>query len=211
MLGSSSLHNVTDLDPIVKRLIQKAYTRDGLPECVVGLNFLFLSCLIYATEVLPRESTGFKTAVLAASFLLPLLIIGSRWALKWVRERYLVERLGYVQHKPINRKQIGLGILFSVLFALVLFGIVPRLSQPDRWLLAGTGLFGGGISALSSPPRRFVILGVVMAVTGLVVAFSGVSLGTGFTILYGVQGLVTLISGGVVFFRLIQQPVETAE
>ena len=94
-----------------------------------------------------------------------------------------------------GRKQIGAGILIAVAATLLLFGVVTRSSQPDRWVLAGTGLAGGALAAWCGRLPRLVIVGVVTAITGMLVAFSGVSLETGFTILFGVQGLATLLSG----------------
>ena len=119
--------------------------------------------------------------------------------------------MGYVQHKPAGRKQIGFGILGVVLVAGVLFGVVPRLSRPDGWLLAGTGVFGGAIVALGGRLPRFLVNGALMAATGMILACSGVSLDRGFAILSGFEGVVCLVSGGVVCRRFMRQPLETGE
>jgi hypothetical protein len=211
MKDSSSLTGSSDPNAIAKRLMQRAYHRDGLPEIAVGLSFLLASGLIYAQVVLPRGSIGFIAAVLAFAFLLPVLCLGSPWALKWVRRRYLIERVGYVQHKPIGRRRIGFSIVLASLVALVSLLVVTRLPLSDRWLLAGTGLFGGALAAWCGRLPRFVIGGALMAATGVFVAFSGVSLQGGFAILFGFQGLATLVSGGVVFLRFIREPIETGE
>lgn len=211
MSSSSSYPPVRDPSAIAKRLIQRAHNRDGLPEIAVGLIFLFVGALSYAQALLPRESIGFKAAVLGTALLVPVLCIGSPWVLKWVRRRYLIDRVGYVEPKPIGRKQIAIGILLSVVMAVALFGVVAQLSQPDRWILAGTGLFGGALAALSGQLPRFVVGGVLMAATGIVIAASGVSLQTGLAMLFGFQGLLALISGGVVFLRFIRQPIEPGE
>lgn len=211
MTGSSSLLPVGDPNAIARRLIQRAHNRDGLPEIAVGLTFLLVGALSYAQVLLPRESIGFKAAVLGLALLIPVLCLGTPWALKWVRRRYLIERVGYVESKPICRRQIGIGIAFAAVAAVVLFGVITQFSQPDRWVLAGTGLFGGAIAALSGQLPRFVIGGVLMAATGMVIAFAGVSLQIGFAVLFGFQGLLALISGGVVFLRFMRQPVEPGE
>ena len=211
MHNSSSLTSASDPNAVARRLVQRAYNRDGLPEIAVGLMFLLLSGFIYAQVALPRESMGFKLAVLAFA-LLPLpLFLGSGWALQWLRRRFLIERVGYVEYKPMGWKQIGFGIALAALLALALFGVATWVSHPDRWLLAGTGLLGGGLIAWCGRLPRFILGGVVMAATGAFLAFAGVSLGIGFTMLYGFQGVVTLVSGGVVFLRLIRQAVETGE
>ena len=192
--------------------MQRAHNRDGLPEIVMGLTSLFSAGLIYSWVVLPRTSIGYRASVLTFSFVLPVVIIGGPWILRWLRRRYLIPRMGYVQHKPIGRRQIGSGIAAMVLVGSLLLGVVPRLAEPERWLLAGTGLFGGAVLAwCGRRTARLVIGGVLMAATGFVVAFSGVSLEVGFTILFGLQGLVSLVSGGVVMLRFLRQPVEAGE
>lgn len=210
MTHSSSLAGSSDPDAIARRLMQRAHNRDGLPEIAAGIGFLIAAGLMYAQVALPRESIGFKVAVLAFAFLLLPLYFGSLWALKWVRRRYLIGRVGYVQGKPIGRKRIAFGIAGAALIALLLFGVVPRLSQPDRWLLAGTGLFGGALMAWCGRLLRFVVGGLVMA-AGVCVAFAGVSLEIGFAMLFGFQGLATVLSGGVVFLRFIRQPAGAGE
>jgi hypothetical protein len=200
---------------MAKRLIQRAHNRDGLPEIAVGLIFLFVGALSFAQALLPRESTGFMAAVLVLALVTPVLCIGAPQALKWVRRRYLIERVGYVESKPIGAKRMGMGIGLAVAVAVVaavaLFGAVTRFAQPDRWVLAGTGLLGGALAVLSGQLPRFVVGGVLMAVMGAVIAFSGVSLQIGFAMLFGFTGLLALVSGGVVFFRFMRQPAESGE
>ncbi len=208
MTRSSSCPPVADPGAIAKRLIQRAYHRDGLPEIAVGLTFLVVGALSYAQALLPRESISFKVDILALALLIPALCIGSPLALKWVRRRYLIDRVGYVESRPVGRRQIGIGIAVAVVAAVALFGVVPQFSQPDRWVLAGTGLLGGALAALSGRLARFVVGGVLVAATGIIVAFSGASLQTGFAVLFGFQGLLAFISGGVVFWRFIRQPIE---
>lgn len=207
MRTSSSFPHAADPKAMAERLMQRAHLRDGLPEIAVGLSFLVVSGLIYAQAAAPRESIGFKAAVITSAFGVPLLIFGSMWVLKWVRRRYLIERVGYVEHNPIGRKQIALGVMLAAVMTLALFGVVTRLSQPDRWLLAGTGLLGGALVAGCGRLPRLVIEGVLMATTGVFVAVSGVPLEIGFIILFGFQGLLTLVSGGIVFLRFLRQPI----
>jgi len=180
---------------------------DGRPDD--GWIFLFVGALSFAQALLPRESTGFMAAVLVLALVTPVLCIGAPQALKWVRRRYLIERVGYVQNKPIGLKQILYGIVIVVLMALVLFVIAPRLSHPDAWLLAGAGLFGGALMAGRGRSLRFIIYGVLIAATGVLLAFIGVSSEVGNAIMFGLIGLVTLLSGSVVFLRFIRQPIET--
>jgi len=196
---------------MARRLIQRAHNRDGLPEIVLGVSFLLVAGLTYAQVMLPRESMGFKAAVVAFASLFPILCFASPWVLRWVRTRYLIGRSGYVVPKPISRKQIGIGLALAVLMTVTLFGIAPQLSQPNRWILAGTGLFGGGLAAFCGRLPRFVIGGLLMAAMGITVGLSGVSLETGFAILFGFQGILALTSGGVIFLRFIRGPIDPGE
>jgi hypothetical protein len=50
-----------------------------------------------------------------------------------------------------------------------------------------------------------------LAALGILLAFRGVSLDVGLTILYGFAGLLALISGTVVFILILRQPVEPGE
>jgi hypothetical protein len=211
MTSSSSCPPARDPDAIAKRLLQRAHTRDGLPEIAVGLSFLVYGALSYAQILLPRESIGFKAAVLGLALLIPVLCIGTPWALKWARRRYLIERVGYVESKPICRRQISIVIAVAVVAAVLLFGVVTQFSRPDRWLLAGTGLLGGAVAALGGQLPRFFIGGMLMAATGITLAFSGVSLQIGFAVLFGSQGVLALVSGAVVLLRFIRQPAEAGE
>jgi hypothetical protein len=201
MSDSSSFAPGADPKAIGRQLLQQAHLRDGLAEIWMGAFFLLASGFIYARLALPRESTGFRVVALVSAFLLPLLAFSAKWVLKKVRTRYLIERWGFAEYKLINWKRIGLGILVAALMAVVLFGV-------DSWRLAGMGLVGGAFVAWTGRLLRFVIEGAAMATTGLVVAFSGVSPDVGFAIVFGVQGLITLASGCVVFLRFIRQPIE---
>lgn len=211
MQNSSSLPRLEDPNALAGRLIQKAHNQDGLPEIAIGITWLLISGLICAQVALPHGSIGFKIAVLTNAILIPALVLGTPAALRWVRRRYLLARVGYVQHKPVGWKQIGFGILAAVLMAIALFGVVPRLARPDAWLLAGTGLFGGALAALGGRLPRFVIGGFLMAAMGMILACSGVSLNLGFAILFGFAGGLSLVSGGIVCLRFMRQPSDSGE
>jgi hypothetical protein len=200
-----------DPDAIARRLIQRAHNRDGLPEIAIGLSFLLVSGLIFVQVLLPRGSNGFKLAALALALLIPLVCFASPSALRWVRRRFLIARVGYVEPRPIAPRRLAWEIACGALVVAVFFGILGRVSRPDGWVLAGTGLFGGALMAWCGRLPRFVVGGAVMAAAGLVAAFAGVSLEMGFTMLFGFEGLAILVSGVVVLLRFMRQPVESGE
>jgi hypothetical protein len=188
------------------RLMQKAHKRDGVPEITTGLCFLLSAALIYAQLLLPPRSPGFITACLVFSFGLPVLIFGAPKAITLVRNRYLIRRVGYVKTKAMQPKTVGIGSMFAILVAILLFGVVPRLAQSQQWLLASAGFGGGVMACLCGRAPRFFLVGGIIAFTGIAVALSPVSLTAGFAILWCVTGLAILVSGSLVFARFLRLP-----
>jgi hypothetical protein len=188
------------------QLMRRAYNRDGLPEITTGLCLLFSAGLIYLHVLLPPGSRGFDTACLVFAFGVPALIFGAPKAIAYVRNRYLVERAGYVKARAMQFKTIAMGSLCAIAVSIVLLGLVPRLAQPQQWLLAGAGFGAGVLAAVCGRTPRFVVIGVITALTGIAVALSHVSLSIGFAILWSVTGLAILVSGCVVLARFLRMP-----
>jgi hypothetical protein len=212
-LSSSRIAEGTP-DWIAGRLLQRAHTRDGLPEIAIGVTFLVIAGLMWLQVAFHPGSPAHRAAVLALMVLVPALMLGSQWAIKKVRRQFLIETVGYVQLKPASQRRIGIviGIAVVIAVAAVIAAYLGRGSfLPAAWFLAGTGIGGGALAALSGRSPRYVIGGVVMAAMGIVLAFSKVSLEVGFTILYGLMGILALGSGVVVLLLLVCKPVEQGE
>ncbi len=211
MTKPTSFPSAEDPERLGARLMQSSWNRDGLPEIAGGLTLLLASGFIYAQAVLPQNSPGFKIAVISFAILLPVLTLSSRQLLNRLRARFMVERSGYVQYKPAWRKYLGAKVLIGLAMALLLFVAARLLPNPDRWLIALTGLLGGALqvwAGLAVGLRRFVLYGACWALTGALLAYSGIPLGPGMAILFGLQGAVSLISGAVVLGLFLQRPVE---
>jgi small-conductance mechanosensitive channel len=214
MINSSSLHHQEDPNAIAKRLMQKAHNQDGLPEIAIGVTLLTVAGLEWLHVGSRAKSLADITSGLGIGLLVPALILGSQWTIKHVRRRYLIEKVGYVEPKPISRKRRGIAfiILAAVAVATVFAVYIFRGSIPSTgWLLAGTGIIGGALAVVAGRLPRFIIGGVIMAATGIYLAFSGVSLTVGFAILYGLMGLLSLVSGCVVLMLFLRQPAEAGE
>jgi hypothetical protein len=216
-------------DAIANRLMEKAEYRDGLQEIAIGLMILMFAGM----TGLPMVFKGPFSSMASLSGICLLLVImgfGSQWAIKKVRKRFLAGKMGYVKLKPVNRKRLGirLGIIVGLAFIIaalatfVMFKVVIAnhkggasahwsLFPPANWLLVGTGLLGGAIMVFRVRSPRYVIGGVIMAALSILLAFSKVSPNVGLTILCGFAGLLALISGSVVFFLVLRQPVEPGE
>jgi hypothetical protein len=212
MASSSSLLRQEDPNAIAKRLMQKAHNRDGLPEIAIGLSFLTVAATMWMQVVFHPGSMGYTAGFWSFALLVPAMILGSQWAIKRVRGQFLIEKAGYVQLKPVNRTRSGIVIGIAFVVAVVAaFAAIKGSFPPASLMLARTGIGGGLLAALSGGIPRFVIGGIVMAATGILVAFSRVSLGLGFAILFGLMGALTLVSGCVVFLLFVRQPAETGE
>jgi hypothetical protein len=198
-------------DAIAGRLMQKAHNQDGLPEIAVGLMFLFVAGLQWLQVVFHPGSLAYKAANLGL-MLLPAPYFGSLWAIKMVRRKFLIARVGYVEFKPVNKKRIWavIGIAFVVACAMV-FAIAAKRLPPASWLLATTGIGGGLLAILSGRLPRFVVGGVLMAVAGIFLCLIRVSLEMGFMILFGAMGLLSLVSGCVVLLLFTRRPAEAGE
>jgi hypothetical protein len=200
-----------DPDMIASRLLQRAHNLDGLPEIAVGLFFLMASGLSYAMATLPKGSLGFGIAVLSFSFGLPVLLFCTRPLVYWVRRRYLVQREGYVQYKPWDRKRrirfVGIGLTAVVLMPIVNLALPPLGS----WFVTLTGVLMGLLAVICGRMPRFVFAGVLAALAGVLIARIDMPLGLGMAALFGFQGVVTLVSGGVTLIRFFNPPPTGAE
>jgi hypothetical protein len=186
------------LDPniLATRLLQRAHNRDGLPELAAGTILLLAAGLIYAQAVLPRATFGFRAAVLAFAFGLPLFTIGARPLFNWVRSRFFLERYGYVRPRPQPRTLRAFllpGLAAVAVIAVAAFAFPP----PGTRLVAFTGVAGGLLLALAGRLPRFLIGGTITAAAGIWLAFSGLTLAAGMAALFAIQGAGSVLSGAV--------------
>jgi hypothetical protein len=192
---------------IACRLMQKAHNQDGLPEIAIGLTLLTAAGLQWLQVAFPHGSPQYEVAPLGLGILVPALILGSQWAIKTVRRKFLIERVGYVEYKPVNRKRYWtvFGIAF-IIAGTITFAIGSRSVPSGSWLLAVTGICGGILAVQAGRLPRFIIGGTLMAATGIVTGLLRLPLGQGFTILFGSMGLLSLVSGSVVLLLFLRKP-----
>jgi len=197
---------------IAQRLIQKAHNRDGLPEMVVGLLFLMTAMGNWVEMASRPRSIPFIAAILGMAVLLPILMLGSPWAIRWLRRRYLVERAGYVEFKPVNWKRFF--IVFAIAYAVAFAGgfvLSSTPPPPDSWFLAATGVFSGALMAFAGRLPRYFVGGAIMAAAGIALAVGRVPLLKGFTVLFGLTGVLSLVSGCIVLLVFLRRPAEPGE
>jgi hypothetical protein len=199
-------------EQIAGRLMQRAHNQDGLPEIVIGLLFLLTAGLDWVQMVSRPRSVAYVAAILGLAILLPILMLGSPWAIKRLRRHYLVARLGYVEFKPVRWKRFW--VVFGIAYVAAFVGAFAFQSAPpppDSWVLAATGVVGGALMAFAGRLPRYFIGGMLMAAAGIVVAASRVPMVKGFAMLFGFAGLLSLLSGCVVLFLFMRKPAEGGE
>jgi hypothetical protein len=207
-LSSRLLEENPDLT--ARRLLLKAHNRDGLPEIAVGLCFLAAAFSNWLEVGFPPESLPHRVSALCLGVLVPALILGSMWAIRKVRRHFLIEQEGYVKLKPVNRKRLAFVMVFAFLVGVaMMLALYKRALPPTSWILAGTGIGGCVLAVYAGRFPRYVVGGVVMAFIGVALAFSRVSLGVGYVILYGSMGILSLVSGCVVLWLFLRHDAKS--
>jgi hypothetical protein len=194
-----------DPDAAAERLLHRAHNRDGLPEIVIGVILLTLAGLESMAMVSPPGSFGARASSWGLVMIVAPLCGGSTWLIKWARRRFLIEKAGYVELKPVSRNRLILAFGIAVVVAVAAAWAGSRGAlPPSSWVLAGTGLIGGAFTAFAGRLPRYVAGGVIMALLGMILGFCRLSLEMGFTIMYGSIGMLSLVSGCVVLLHFMR-------
>ena len=202
----------TDPDAAARRLIQRAHGRDGLPEIYIGAVLLAAALLIWLQIAYPRGSFAYRSSSWGMMLLIAPMIGVAPWAIKWVRRRFLIERVGFVELKPVSRKLLIIATCIAFVVAAAMAWAVYMHALPaSGWMVAGTGIAWGLLAAYAGRLPRYVAGGVLMAVAGICLGFSRVSYEVGSLILYGSMGILSLVSGCVVFLRFVRMHEEEAD
>jgi hypothetical protein len=213
MEGSPAME---DPDRLAGQLIQRAWNRDGLPEIAGGLIALYVSGIFVIQLLFEKEWPVLRAIPVALVLLIPSGYLVP-WAVKKIRARYLIERTGYVVMRPLSRKKRMWMVLISgIAGALALVAVAAsargyNIPSASQWILAGTGVLGGVLYPVCGRAWRFVCLGAVFAVTGILLGLYNVGYATGWAVLYGVTGALSLISGTVVLLHYLRQSREAGD
>jgi hypothetical protein len=133
-------------------------------------------------------------------------------AIKWMRRRFLIEKVGYIELKrvPARLLIIVTCIAFAVAAAMA-WAVYRRTLPPSGSMVAATGILWGLLAVYAGRLPRYVVGGVLMAVLGICLGLSGVSFEMGSLILYGSMGILSLVSGCVVLLRFLRRPNEETD
>ena len=202
----------TNPDAAARRLMQRAHNRDGLPEIAIGAILLTAAFLIWLQVAYPWGSFAYRASFWGMILLVVPMIGVSQWAIKWVRRRFLIEKVGYVELKPVSRKLLIIVTCVAfVVAAAMAWAVYLRALPPGGWMIAGTGMTWGLLAACAGRLPRYVVGGVLMAAVGICLGFSRVSFEMGSLILYGSMGFLSLVSGCVVLLHFVRTPIEDAD
>ena len=202
----------TNPDAAARLLMRRAHNRDGLPEISIGAVLVTTAFLIWLQVAYPRGSFAYGASSWGMTLLVPLMIGGTQWAIKYVRRRFLVEKVGYVRLNPVPKRPLIIAACIAIVLASAMAGFVHLgVLPPNGWMIAGTGMAWGLLAAYAGRLPRYVIGGALMAAVGIFLGFSRVSFETGSLILYGSMGMLSLVSGCVVLLHFVRVSNEAAD
>jgi hypothetical protein len=209
-MSSSSPAKDTNPTLVARRLMQQAHNRDGLPEIFAGVGLLIGSGLSWSD--LLRGSTEQSIALLASTLLTIVYCLVSGRAVKWLRRRYLINRVGYVQYRantPAMLRAILLGVVVSVTVALTMWMV--RSVESLKWLIVMLGFSIGAFEVFAGRLPRFWFTGTFAVLAALALASSTLSFAVSLAVFFDLIGVVEIIVGTFVLVRLLLQPVEARE
>ena len=200
--------NVAETDPtkIASRLMQKAHNRDGLPEITAGVFLIVTAASIFVPRILPHNKMG--AMVLGVMLILLMLTcFALPRAPKWLRKRFLLERVGYVKPRTIPFKLKNYpGFLVPIPGFFIIY-----FAHNGRWLLAAAAVVWGVLTVTFGRSLRYWVTAAAAVAAGVWLAFTNIELGLGFAILWGGLGIASLTSGTVVLVGFLRQSREDEE
>jgi len=209
-MGSSS--HARELNPTVvaRQLMQQTHNRDGLPEIFAGVGLLIGSGMSWSDSL--RGSTAHSVVLASTVLTIVTYCLVSGPIVKWLRRRYLIQRVGYVQfrtNKPAMLRAILLSVLVSVSGALIVWRL--RSVGPLKGLIVMLGFLIGGFEVYAGRFLRFWFTGAFAVLAALALAASSLSVSVSLAVFFDIVGVVEIIVGGFVLIRLLSQPIEAGE
>lgn len=204
----------------VEQRVKRYWYSDGIADISVGAMFLMLG-LFFGVQGYFGE--GSKVAViLQVSMVLVMMggIFGVQWLVNTLKARLTYPRTGYVEYRAKDkesnqRRYVVIAVaLIIVVASIVLFDFVREL---DSMVLTSGILVGAVFIALrgkSTGVTRFYILGGIAIVLGVGLSMGNLHQLYNLALFYGLEGVLLMITGGVVLRRYISQnpmPVDTGD
>ena len=195
---------MNDLNKTIRRT-QQYWFEDGLVELLLGLLFLVLSGLFW-WQVVTDSEYGALVGGIAMPFIIVLGAILLGVSLRWLKQRLIYPRTGYVTYAKPTHKQRGLSALLGLVIGAAMAIAITQLELAEltpAFIGAGIGLalfmLGNRVGLL-----RFYLLAMWDVVVGIAIAFLGVAENVASTYALGLIGLSLVVSGGFAFWRYWQ-------
>lgn len=195
---------VNNLNKTIRRSTQYWFD-DGLVELLMGILFAVIGLLFWWQTT----AASFESAVVGAIALPAIIIVGALLlgaALRWLKQRLVYPRTGYITYQKPTKKQRNLSWLLGAFVGVLVAVTVTQLALPQltaAFIGAGIGIglfmIGYRIGLI-----RFHLLAVWSVAVGVVISFLGVVDTLAATLALGLIGLGLIVSGGVVFWRYWQ-------
>ena len=202
--------NNDEMKQVEKRVKRYWYT-DGIAELASGGLFLLLG--LYFGVLGYFEAGSLVSVILQVSMVLVLVggAYGVRWLVNTLKSRLTYPRTGYVEYR-VNEKDAKrrrwVVVAVAMIVASASIVLVDYIRGLDSMVLITGVLVGVIFIALrgrSSGLKRFYVLGGLAIVLGIVLAFSGLSQAYNLGLFYGLLGIATIISGGLVMRRYLHE------
>jgi hypothetical protein len=175
------------------------YYQDGLVELAVGILFLVIGLDTWAITRLPAGTP----LSIAAWVLLPILTVGGIFGVqrfvKYLKERFVHPRTGYIEYaaRPNRYRWSVAGFSLALLLAIILL--------PIDWLQKGS-VTGGTILFIilaaigyQVSVNRLIALGVVSLVLGVAFGISPLSDNASLAAVFSSMGLILCLTGTLAF------------
>lgn len=192
---------MNDLNKTIRRT-QQYWFEDGLVELLLGLLLLVLSGLFWWQVV-----TDSEIGALVGGIAMPLIIMFGAIlmgvTLRWLKQRLVYPRTGYVTYAKPTNKQRGLSAVLGFVIGGAMALTITQLELAEltpAFIGAGLGfalfLLGNRVGLM-----RFHLLALWAVASGIVIAFLDVAETVASTFALGAIGLGLVTSGGFAFWR----------
>ena len=193
-----------ELNKTIRRS-QQYWFEDGLVELLIGLLFMVLSWLFWW-----QTTSDSEYAPLIGGLAMPIIIIlGSILVgvtLRWLKQRFVYPRTGYVTYVKPTNKQRGLSALLGLLIGAALAMAITRLALAElttafigAGIAVGFFMIGNRVGLM-----RFHLLAVWSVAVGVAISFLGIDDSLANVLVLGLIGLSLVVSGGFGFWRYWQ-------
>ena len=192
---------MNNLNQTIRRT-QQYWFEDGLVELLMGLLFMVLSILFWW-----QVSSDSKYAPLVGGIAMPFIItlgaILMGVTLRWLKQRFVYPRTGYITYAKPTNKQRSMSLLVGAVIGAVMAVLIIQLDLANLGtaligVAVGFGLFmlGNRVGLM-----RFHLLAVWSVVVGVTISYLQVDESMASTYALGFIGLGLLVSGVLVFWR----------